>query len=62
MIALVRGLLGLCAGLLAGAAGAVVYALHCPELDAPFLFVWNSLGMLLPAALGAGLGPKLLRW
>jgi hypothetical protein len=56
------GLTGACAGLLAGAAGAVVYAMHCPELDAPFLFVWNSLGMLLPAALGAGLGPKLLRW
>lgn len=53
---------GACAGLLAGAAGAVVYAIHCPELDAPFLLVWNGLGMLLPAALGAALGPRLLRW
>jgi hypothetical protein len=53
---------GGCAGLLAGAAGAVVYALHCPELDAPFLLVWNGLGMLLPAALGAALGPRVLRW
>ncbi|MFY7906673.1 MAG: NrsF family protein [Burkholderiaceae bacterium] len=53
---------GASAGLLAGAAGAVVYALHCPELDAPFLLVWNGLGMLLPAALGAALGPRLLRW
>lgn len=53
---------GATAGLLAGAAGAVVYALHCPELQAPFLLVWNGLGMLLPAALGAALGPRLLRW
>ena len=53
---------GASAGLLAGAAGAVVYALHCPEMDAPFLLVWNGLGMLLPAALGAALGPRLLRW
>lgn len=55
-------LAGACAGLLAGAAGAVVYAIHCPELEAPFLLVWNGLGMLLPAALGATLGPRLLRW
>ena len=55
-------LAGGCAGLLAGAAGSVVYALHCPEMAAPFLFVWNGLGMLVPAALGAALGPRLLRW
>jgi hypothetical protein len=53
---------GGCAGLLAGAAGAFVYAIHCPELDAPFLLIWNGLGMLVPAALGAALGPRLLRW
>lgn len=53
---------GASAGLLAGAAGALVYAIHCPELDAPFLLVWNGLGMLAPAALGAVLGPRLLRW
>ena len=53
---------GGCAGLLAGAAGAFVYAIHCPELDAPFLLIWNGLGMLVPAAVGAVLGPRLLRW
>lgn len=53
---------GASAGLLAGAAGAVVYAFHCPELDAPFLLIWNGLGMLLPAALGSAMGPRLLRW
>jgi len=55
-------LTGACAGLLAGAVGAVVYALHCPELEAPFLLVWNGLGMVLPAAAGAAWGPRLLRW
>lgn len=55
-------LTGAVAGLMAGAAGAVVYAIHCPELDAPFLLIWNGLGMLLPALLGAALGPRLLKW
>jgi len=40
----------------------VVYALHCPEMAAPFLFIWNGLGMLAPAAIGAAMGPRLLRW
>ncbi|MDD2547123.1 MAG: DUF1109 domain-containing protein [Burkholderiaceae bacterium] len=50
------------AGLLAGALGALVYALHCPEVAAPFLAVWYLAGMALPTALGALLGPRLLRW
>lgn len=55
-------LAGAAAGLLSGAAGAAVYALHCPEMDAPFLGVWYLLGMLIPTTLGALLGPRLLRW
>jgi hypothetical protein len=55
-------LAGAAAGLLAGAAGAAVYALHCPEMAAPFLAIWYVLGMLIPALLGALLGPRLLRW
>ena len=47
---------------MAGGAGAAVYALHCPELDAPFLAVWYVLGILMPVAAGALLGPRLLRW
>lgn len=50
------------AGLLAGAIGALAYALHCPEMSAPFLGIWYLLGMLIPAAVGALLAPKLLRW
>ena len=53
---------GACAGLLAAALGTVAYALHCPEMQAPFLAVWYVLGMVLPTAAGALLGPRLLRW
>ncbi|MFZ4759271.1 MAG: NrsF family protein [Burkholderiaceae bacterium] len=53
---------GAAAGLFAGAAGASIYALHCPESEAPFLVVWYGLGIALPAVLGALVGPRLLRW
>ena len=53
---------GAAGGFAAGAIGALVYTLHCPELEAPFLGLWYVLGMLAPAAAGALLGPRLLRW
>jgi len=53
---------GAVAGFAAGALGALVYTLHCPELAAPFLGVWYLLGMLIPTSIGAFLGPRLLRW
>jgi hypothetical protein len=53
---------GAVAGLLAGALGASVYQFHCPELAAPFLGIWYVLGMLIPAAIGALVGPRVLRW
>ena len=55
-------LAGAAAGLLAGSAGALICALHCPEMDAPFLAIWYLLGMLIPTAVGAVIGPRLLRW
>lgn len=55
-------LAGATGGLLAGAAGATVYALHCTEMQAPFIAVWYVLGMLIPAVPGALLGRWLLRW
>jgi hypothetical protein len=55
-------LAGAAAGLLAGAGGALVYALYCTEMAAPFIAVWYLAGMLLPAGAGALLGPRLLRW
>jgi hypothetical protein len=54
-------LAGAAGGLSSGAAGALVYALHCPEMAAPFIAVWYLLGMLIPAILGALAAPVLLR-
>ncbi len=55
-------LAGASAGLLAGAGGALIYALHCTEITAPFLGIWYVLGMSIPAAVGAAIGPWVLRW
>ena len=55
-------LAGAAAGLLSGAMGTLMYSLHCPEMAAPFIGFWYLLGMLIPAAAGALLGPRLLRW
>jgi hypothetical protein len=49
-------------GFAAGATGALVYSLHCPELAAPFVGLWYLLGMAIPTGVGAALGPRLLRW
>jgi hypothetical protein len=53
---------GAAAGFAAGTTAALVYTLHCPEIEPPFLAVWYVLGMAIPAAMGAWLGPRLLRW
>ncbi len=53
---------GAAAGFAAGAVGALVYTLHCPEYAAPFLGVWYVIGMLIPALVGAWVGPRWLRW
>jgi hypothetical protein len=53
---------GAAAGVLAAGTGAAVYALHCPELEAPFLAVWYVMGMAVLPLLGAYLGPRVLRW
>ncbi len=55
-------LAGATAGLAAGGFGAAIYALHCPEVAAPFVAVWYTLGVVTPAAVGALVGPRLLRW
>lgn len=53
---------GAAGGLLAGATATLAYSLHCPEMGVPFWGIWYVLGMLIPTALGALLGPRLLRW
>jgi hypothetical protein len=55
-------LAGGAAGLVGGALGAAVYALHCDEMAAPFLATWYLLGMFIPALAGAAAGGRLLRW
>ena len=55
-------LAGASAGLLSGSIATLVYSLHCPESAAPFIAVWYLLGKLIPTAVGALLGPRLLRW
>jgi hypothetical protein len=55
-------LTGAMAGLLAGAAGAWIYAFHCDESGMLFVAVWYTLGIAAMGALGAVLGRFALRW
>jgi hypothetical protein len=53
---------GLAAGVVAGAIGAAGYALSCFETSPAFIGVWYTAGIALAGALGAWLGPRVLRW
>ena len=53
---------GAVAGLAAGATGATVYGLHCPEVSATFVITWYTLGMAAASAFGALVSPRLMRW
>ena len=53
---------GACAGAFSGAAGAAIYALHCPETALPFMALWYVAGIAVPTSVGAWLGPRVLRW
>lgn len=55
-------LAGAAAGLVAGTCGAMAYGLSCPESSVAFVAAWYSVGLLAAAALGAALGPRVLRW
>lgn len=55
-------LAGAVAGFASGALAALLYCLHCPELAPPFVASWYTLGILIPTALGALAGPRLLAW
>jgi hypothetical protein len=55
-------LAGAAAGLLASSVATIVYCLHCPEMSPAFWGVWYAMGMVMPALIGAWLGPRLLRW
>jgi hypothetical protein len=53
---------GFACGMSAGALAALIYCLHCPEMAPPFVAIWYLLGILVPGAIGALIGPRLLRW
>ncbi len=53
---------GAAGGAVAGGVASAVYALHCPELAAPFLALWYVIGASIPVLAGALLGRHLLRW
>ncbi len=55
-------LAGAVAGVLAGAAGTLIYAFHCTESAAPFVAIWYTLGIVAVGAFGALLGRSVLRW
>ncbi|MCJ0972941.1 DUF1109 domain-containing protein [Pseudomonas sp. PS1] len=55
-------LAGAAGGLLASSTATLAYSLHCPEMSVAFWAVWYVLGMAVPSAIGALLGPRLLRW
>lgn len=53
---------GWASGLLAGALGAMGYALACPESSLTFVAIWYTVGMIMTAFIGHLLGPIVLRW
>lgn len=53
---------GAAIGLTAGATAAAIYALACSENSAAFVLIWYSAGIAVSTAMGAILGPRLLRW
>lgn len=53
---------GWACGLLAGALGAMGYALACPESSSAFVAIWYTLGIVMTAGIGRWIGPRVLRW
>lgn len=53
---------GAMAGLVSGAVGAAAYAFHCPDDSLPFIALWYGMSIAFCAAVGAALGPRVLRW
>jgi hypothetical protein len=55
-------LCGAIAGIVAGGIGAAAYALSCASDTIPFIAIWYGAAIMFCAAIGAQLGPRLLRW
>jgi hypothetical protein len=55
-------LTGAVIGVTAGGTAAMLYSLHCPEMAMTFLLIWYSIGITVVGAIGALIGPGILRW
>ncbi|MBX3511427.1 MAG: DUF1109 domain-containing protein [Hyphomonadaceae bacterium] len=55
-------LAGAAIGAISGGVGAMAYAMYCPTDSVAFVTTWYSLAIALCAAIGAGVGSRLLRW
>jgi hypothetical protein len=53
---------GALAGLIAAGLGGALYASHCPDDSPLFVATWYVISISAITALGAWLGPKVLRW
>jgi hypothetical protein len=53
---------GMVAGIVAGSMSATGYVLHCTDDFLPFIALWYGGTIALCGFIGAGLGPRLLRW
>lgn len=55
-------LAGAVVGLLAGAIGALFYAIHCPDDSPLFVALWYTPPIAAMTAIGALIGKRMLRW
>lgn len=53
---------GLVAGVAAGSFGIFAFGLHCPYNDIVHIGVWHSAVVMVMAAMGRALVPRLVRW
>ena len=53
---------GAIAGIVAGGIGAAAFAFSCTSDTLPFIAIWYGAAIMFCAAIGAQLGPRLLRW
>jgi hypothetical protein len=53
---------GAAAGAVSGALAVIAYAMHCPIDSAGYVLVWYPTAVLICAAVGALIGPRVLRW
>ena len=56
------GVMGAVGGLLAGALGATVFAMHCTNDSPLFVAIWYTLAIGLTAIVGLLVGQYVLRW